>query len=101
MFKYSMDGTPMDNEAIVAFKPLDEDESLDMPDTDTCRVKTAEFMRQIFQDSRDGWKTMDFLEKCKKGTPGFDFRVNGDPLVLYGSQIVCAKTGGGLAASYS
>jgi hypothetical protein len=80
-FKYSMEETIIDEEAaekVIAFKPLDEDESLNLPDTDTCRVKTAEFMREVFQDSREGWKTLDFLEKCKEGTPGFDYRVNKD-----------------------
>jgi hypothetical protein len=39
-FKYSIEETPIDSEAtekIVTFKPLDEDESITLPDTDTCR----------------------------------------------------------------
>jgi hypothetical protein len=38
-------------------------------------VKTV---RQVFQDSGDGWKALDCLQKCKEGTLGFDYRVNKD-----------------------
>jgi hypothetical protein len=35
-------------------------------------------VRQVFQDSGDGWKALDYLQKCKEGTLGFDYRVNKD-----------------------
>jgi hypothetical protein len=35
------------------------------------RGKTAEFMRQVLQDSEEGQKTPEFLVKCNDGARGF------------------------------
>jgi hypothetical protein len=79
--KYSLEEKPLDKDAaekIILFKPLDEDENIILLHSDACRKKVAEFMREVLQDTDQGWKVLGFLDRVKAGTPGFDYRVKKD-----------------------
>ncbi|EEC42900.1 predicted protein [Phaeodactylum tricornutum CCAP 1055/1] len=79
--KYSIEQTPINiatAQKLIDFVPLDEDETIISKDDDVSREKVAEFMRQVLQDTGEGWKALAFLEKVKSETIGFDFRVHYD-----------------------
>jgi hypothetical protein len=62
-------------EKLIAFKPLDENEQIYMLTADRAQTKTREFLRQILQDSGEGWRVLSFLEKLRQQDPYFEYRV--------------------------
>ena len=78
--KYYLEEKPLDSESakkLVEFKPLDDNEMIVLPDTDLCRARVKELMREAMRDSETGcgFRTLDFLATLKEKSPGFDFAV--------------------------
>ena len=79
--KHSLENKPVDSadaQKLLEFAPLAADESINIVDDDVSREKIAEYLRLVLQDTAEGWKALAFLQKCKDGTTGFDYRIDKD-----------------------
>jgi hypothetical protein len=73
-----LEGSALDDDAakkLVGFTPLSKNEDIKLDDSEACHSKVREFMRQIMQDSGEGWKAEAYLRKLKEHTAGFDYRI--------------------------
>ena len=57
-------------------KPLDEQEHFQLKNNPLGRQKVTEILRQVLQESTEGWDVKAFLKGVQRETPGFDFRIN-------------------------
>jgi hypothetical protein len=46
---------------LIGFTPLSENEDIKVNDSEACQSTVREFMRQIMQDSSEGWKAENYL----------------------------------------
>ena len=77
-WKYYLEDNDFDDAAatkLLKFQPLDQNETIQLPDTDICRSKIRDMMLQVLQGKDGCWKAKHFLELLKNNSPGFDFDV--------------------------
>jgi hypothetical protein len=77
--KFDLEGglrpTAEEAKSLLSVKPLDENELVLEAQSDLTISKVREYLRQVLQDSGDGWKVSAFLEKISHENAYFDYRV--------------------------
>lgn len=78
--KFDLEGgglepTAEDATALLSMKPLDENELIVDAQSDLTSQKVREYLRQVLQESSDGWRVTAFLERISREDHYFDYRV--------------------------